>query len=77
MDTSNAGTYVITYNVTDSDGNAAAEVRRTIEVTNASRAPIREGGGGTLGPAGFSMLGLLVLLSARRRRGKGSDAPGG
>ena len=35
VDTSTAGTYVITYNVTDAAGNAAAEVTRTVVVTDA------------------------------------------
>lgn len=35
VDTSVIGTYVITYNVSDSAGNAATEVKRTIMVSNA------------------------------------------
>ena len=34
VDTDTVGTYVITYNVTDSDGNAAAEVTRTVTVAS-------------------------------------------
>jgi arylsulfatase A-like enzyme len=56
------GTYVITYNVTDSDGNAAEEVTRTVEVVNRVPRPSGGGGGGSLGPAGLALLGLLILL---------------
>jgi hypothetical protein len=35
VDTATAGTYTVTYNVTDSDGNAATEVTRTVKVINA------------------------------------------
>lgn len=36
MDTSSAGTYTVTYNVSDSAGNAAEEVARTVEVVRTS-----------------------------------------
>ena len=67
VDTSVAGTYVITYNVTDSDGNSAAEVTRTVEVRRDSPAPIRSGGG-PVGPAGLGLLALLALLRVFVRR---------
>jgi hypothetical protein len=34
VDTNRPDTYIISYNVTDSDGNSAAEVKRTVIVTN-------------------------------------------
>ena len=39
VDTNTVGAYVITYDVTDSDGNAAAQVTRTVNVT-ADSAPV-------------------------------------
>jgi hypothetical protein len=36
VDANTAGTYTITYNVTDSSGNAAAEVTRTVNVVDAT-----------------------------------------
>ncbi|QMS84542.1 DUF5011 domain-containing protein [Candidatus Xianfuyuplasma coldseepsis] len=41
VNTNQAGTYTVTYNVTDSDGNAAAQVTREVVVTavNANQAP--------------------------------------
>jgi len=70
VDTSVAGTYVITYDVTDSAGNAAEQVIRTVNVNSAPRPP-SGGGGGGFGPAGLWWLGLLGLARAviRYRRG--------
>ena len=69
VNTAAAGTYRITYNVTDSAGNAAVEVARTVEVT-ASRVPGGGGGGGggSIGPTGLGFLALLVLLRFRARQ---------
>jgi len=57
VDTSLAGTYSVTYNVSDAAGNAAAEVTRTVNVT-ANVAPSADAGGpytGTVGtPVSFS-----------------------
>ncbi|VAW10764.1 hypothetical protein MNBD_BACTEROID03-2555 [hydrothermal vent metagenome] len=36
VDTSTAGSYTVTYNVSDAAGNAAIEVTRTVNITNAS-----------------------------------------
>jgi hypothetical protein len=66
VDTAVAGTYVITYNVTDSAGNAAAEVIRTIDVSNPAPRPTG-GGGGMLGFALPTALALLLLLRLRSR----------
>ena len=40
VDTNNAGVYVVTYNVSDAAGNAAAEVTRTVNVTADTTAPV-------------------------------------
>jgi len=37
VDTSTVGSYVVTYNVTDGEGNPAAEVTRTVMVERAER----------------------------------------
>lgn len=69
VDTLVAGTYVITYDVTDSAGNAAEQVIRTVDVNRAPQPPpAGGGGGGALGPAGLSLFSLLFLLSAALRR---------
>lgn len=47
VDTNTVGTYVITYDVTDSDGNAAAQVTRTVNVT-ADTAPVITLNGGNV-----------------------------
>ena len=62
VNTAAAGAYVVTYNVTDSDGNAAEEVIRTVEVLNRVPRPSGGGGGGALGPASLWLLGLLIPL---------------
>ena len=61
------GTYTVRYNVTDSAGNAAAEVTRTVRV-NARRSG---GGGGAVGAlevAGLMLLAGLVMFRRRRAR---------
>jgi hypothetical protein len=69
VNTSAAGTYVITYNVTDSDGNAAAQVTRTVTVRAPSPPPSGGGGGGGMTGA-WELIGLMFagLVGFRRRR---------
>jgi VCBS repeat-containing protein len=74
VNTATAGTYVITYNVSDSDGNAAAEVTRTVVVSEAPPPPPPPpppsggGGGGITGI--WELIGLMFvgLAGLRRRR---------
>jgi hypothetical protein len=77
VNTSAAGTYVITYNVTDSAGNAAAEVTRSVIVSEATTPPPPPppppsgGGGGGGGMTGvWEIIGLVLtgLIGFRRRR---------
>ena len=70
VNTSRAGTYVITYNVTDSAGNAAAQVTRTVIVeVGPAPPPRRGGGGGSLGLVELLIaLGALALGRATRRK---------
>ena len=65
-----AGTYVITYNVTDSDGNAAAQVTRTVTVRAAPTPPPSGGGGGGGMTGVWELIGLMFagLVGVRRRR---------
>ncbi len=64
-----AGTYVITYNVSDSAGNAAAEVTRTVIVEAGSGPPNRNsGGGGSIGLLELLVLVGALLLGKLRRR---------
>ena len=69
VNTSVAGTYVITYNVTDSDGNAAPQVTRTVTVRAASPPPSGGGGGGGMTGV-LELIGLMFagLVGFRRRR---------
>ena len=67
-------TYIVTYNVSDSAGMAAAQVTRTVEVFDPAPPPPpppppvrRGGGGGAFAPAAIAVLGLLVLATRRRR----------
>ena len=57
VDTLVLNTYTVTYNVTDSSGNAAATVTRTVRVENSAAS-----GGGGGGGAGGVILALLMLL---------------
>jgi arylsulfatase A-like enzyme len=70
VNTGQTGTYVITYNVSDSAGNAAAEVTRTVIIeVEPSTPPRKSGGGGSLGLLELLLaLGALVLGRATRRR---------
>ena len=75
VNTGVAGTYTVTYNVTDGAGNAATEVTRTVTVNNPAPTPPpvqrKSGGGGST-----SMLGLALLagLTCGRRRRKRLDS---
>jgi arylsulfatase A-like enzyme len=66
VDTATPGTYVITYNVTDSAGNAADEVIRSVNVNPSPQAS--GGGGGLLGLWELAGLALLLLLRTRAIR---------
>lgn len=59
VNTSVPGTYVISYNVTDSAGSAANEVVRTVEVNAAPAPPKRPSkGGGVVG--GWELIALVI-----------------
>ena len=60
------GTYVITYNVTDSAGNAADEVIRSVNVNPSPQSS--GGGGGLLGLWDLVGLALLILVGTRAIR---------
>jgi hypothetical protein len=69
VNTSSAGTYTLRYNVTDSDGNAAAPVTRTVTVRAATSPPPSGGGGGGM----FGLVDIVALMfggliAIRRRR---------
>jgi hypothetical protein len=70
VNTATAGTYPVTYNVSDSSGNAATQVTRTVNVTAASPPPSSGGGGGATSIP--ELLGLMLLfmvvMSGRRLR---------
>ncbi len=72
VDTDIVGTYVVSYNVTDSSGNRADTVTRSVEV----RAREASGGGGGGASGAPAALGLLLALLARgfRRYGPQSAA---
>ena len=71
VNTAAAGTYTITYNVTDMDGNAATEVTRTVTVTDPPPPPKKKKkGGGATGLLEFFGLGFAGLLMFRRRRAR-------
>ena len=66
VNTAVIGSYVVTYDVTDSSGNAAVRQTRTVRVT--AREGTGGGGGGAVG-APLALLGLLLWLGVRARRG--------
>lgn len=71
VNTAAAGMYTVTYNVTDMDGNAAAEVTRTVTVNDPPPPPPpprKKSGGGATGLLEFFGLGFAGLLMFRRRR---------
>jgi len=66
VDIANAGTYEVSYDVSDAEGNAATQVIRTVNVSAATtnNPDDSDGGTGAFGP----LLGLgLILLAVRRR----------
>jgi hypothetical protein len=71
VNTGTAGTYVITYNVMDSGGNAATEVTRTVIVSNPPPPPPPPPSGGGGGITGiWEIVGLMFagLAGLRRKR---------
>ena len=70
VDTAVVGTYSVTYDVTDSSGNAAPTATRTVEV----RAKTGTGGGGG-GAVGAEVVMLLVLVLSAIPRGLFALAP--
>ncbi|MCF6324800.1 MAG: alginate lyase family protein [Gammaproteobacteria bacterium] len=89
VDTSTAGSYVVTYNVMDAAGNAAAEMIRTVTVVAAvansaadnsgsSRAAADNSGGGVFGLLSGSLLFMLLVFRFRRyskKPGRASVTP--
>jgi hypothetical protein len=69
VNTGVAGTYTVTYNVTDASGNAAAEVTRTVTVntTPTTTPPPSGGGGGALSVPMLIMMLAGFLFGSRRR----------
>jgi VCBS repeat-containing protein len=73
VNTAAAGVYTLTYNVMDMDGNAAAEVTRTVTVNDPPPPPPpprKKKGGGATGLLEFFGLGFAGLLMFRRRRAR-------
>lgn len=68
VDTSALGTYTVTYAVSDTSGNAAVPVTRTVNVR--PEPAVEEGGGGALGTEALALLlaALLVRTGCRRYR---------
>jgi hypothetical protein len=64
VDTAVLGTHTVTYNVTDSSGNNAVAVTRTVSVQ--ARTGTGGGGGGSLGGELLALLALLAYLIRRR-----------
>ncbi|MCF6325341.1 MAG: DUF5011 domain-containing protein [Gammaproteobacteria bacterium] len=58
VDTANAGTYEVTYDVSDAAGNAAIQVTRTVNVTAAATINPDDSGGGAMG---WWWLAILML----------------
>jgi hypothetical protein len=67
VNTAVVGDYILTYTVTDSSGNDATPVTRTVKVVEATPAPTGGGGGGG-GAFGWLTLLLAGLGLFRRRR---------
>ncbi|HNP35123.1 MAG TPA: DUF5011 domain-containing protein [Woeseiaceae bacterium] len=73
VNTAAAGTYTVTYDVSDSSGNDATQVTRTVTVTAVVTPPPPSGGGGGGGATSIpELLGLMLLfmvvMSGRRLR---------
>jgi len=66
INTAVSGTYVITYNVSDSSGNAADEVPRQVVVSDPP--PAVSGGGGRVGLVDLLLLTLGLFLYAGRKQ---------
>jgi hypothetical protein len=66
VDTKTLGIYTVTYNVSDTAGNAASSVSRTVNVTPEPTVPEASGGGGALGLE-LAVAWLLAAWRARRR----------
>ncbi|MDR3547725.1 MAG: DUF5011 domain-containing protein [Candidatus Pacebacteria bacterium] len=64
VDTSTPGTYTITYDVTDSSGNAATEVTRTVVVTSVTT-QARSSGGGSSGGRMSTTSNSIASLQAQ------------
>ena len=73
VNTAIVGSYVVTYDVVDSSGNAAAQVTR--DVTVEPREGTGGGGGGAAGDLAL-VLGFLLYLELRRRRRARVSGPG-
>jgi hypothetical protein len=65
VNTSIIGTYPVTYDVTDTSGNAATQVIRTVRVT--PREAAGGGGGGTIGALELALSLLVIGVRLRRR----------
>jgi hypothetical protein len=72
VNTSIIGSYSVTYNVTDTSGNAATQVIRTVRIT--PREATGGGGGGAIGLLELA-LGILVIGVRSRRRSGRADGP--
>lgn len=62
VNTGVAGTYTVRYNKTDTAGNAAAEVTRTVNVQATAPAPSTGGGSGTTTTAATSTISVLGIV---------------
>ena len=62
VNTGVAGTYTVRYNKTDTAGNAAAEVTRTVNVQATAPAPSTGGGSGTITTAATSTISVLGIV---------------
>jgi hypothetical protein len=71
VNTTTAGTYTVTYNVTDTSGNAAVQVTRTVTVNSPPAPPppppSSSGGGGTTSPVLLLLIAGIALVRQRRR----------
>ena len=65
VNTAVAGTYTVTYNVTDSAGNTASQVSRTVVVSSpvSPPPPPPSGGGGSSAPASTDTTGPVITLN--------------